>query len=127
MSCLEKEVNQESSCENCGANVLVFKGVDTTEAFCSWLFSGINKGGTELCHNFKRYDSIPILQYLYGNGVKPTIIPNGGKNMSIEVPRCKIRMIDSLNFLPTALSKLPKMFGFTELHKGIFPHLYYKK
>ena len=76
-----------------------------------------------LCHNFEGYVSIPILQYLYRNGVKPTIIPNDGKHMPIEVPRCKIRMIDSLNVLPTALSKLPKMFGFTELHKGYVPHL----
>ena len=126
-SCLEKDVNQESSCDNCGANELVFKGEDTTKAFCSWLFSGINKGPTVLCHNFKGYDSVPILQYLYKNGGKPTIIPNGGKNMSIEVPRCKIRMIDSLNFLLTALSKIPKMIGFTELHKGYFPHLYNRK
>jgi hypothetical protein len=42
-------------------------------------------------------------------GVKPTIMANGAKNMYIEVPGCRIRMIDSINFLPSALSELPKM------------------
>ncbi|XP_053406566.1 uncharacterized protein LOC123556078 [Mercenaria mercenaria] len=36
-------------------------------------------------------------------------------------------MIDSINFLPMALSKLPAMFGFDELKKGYFPHLFNKK
>ena len=38
--------------------------------------------------------------------------------MSIEIPSCNIRMIDSIHFLTMALSKLPKMFGITELQKG---------
>jgi hypothetical protein len=47
--------------------------------------------------------------------------------MSVEIPACKIRMIDSINFLPMALSKLPSMFGIDELAKGHFPHLYNRK
>ena len=47
--------------------------------------------------------------------------------MAIEVPACKIRMLDSLNFMPTSLSKLPKMFGIQELKKGYFPHLFNSK
>ena len=35
-----------------------------------------------------------------------------------------IRMLDSLIFLPMALSHLPKSFGLKELKKGYFPHLY---
>ena len=56
--------------------------------------------------------------------MKPTSIANGAKKMHIEVPRCRIRMIDSINFLPGALSELPKMFGLEELKKGYFPHLF---
>jgi hypothetical protein len=48
------------------------------------LFSGENEGVTVIAHNFKGYDSLPILGYLYQNGVKPTIIANGAKNMYIE-------------------------------------------
>ncbi|VDI63307.1 Hypothetical predicted protein [Mytilus galloprovincialis] len=33
-------------------------------------------------------------------------------------------MIDSLNFLPSALSKLSKMFGIDELQEGYFPYLF---
>ena len=78
-------------------------------------------------NNFKDYDSLPILGYLYQNGVKPTSIANGAKKMHIEVPRCRIRMIDSINFLPSALSELPKMFGLEELKKGFFTNLFNRK
>ena len=43
--------------------------------------------------------------------------------MSIEVPLCKIRFIDSLNFIPMPLADMPKAFEETELNKGYFPHL----
>jgi hypothetical protein len=49
------------------------------------LFSGENEGATVIAHNFKGYDSLPMLEYLYQNGVKPTIIANGATNMHIEV------------------------------------------
>ena len=77
---------------------------NTTEHICQWFFSGENEGAMVIAHNFKGYDSLPILEYLYQRGMKPTIIANGAKNMHIEVPGCRVRMIDSINFLPCALS-----------------------
>ena len=71
--------------------------------------------------------SYPIFQYLYRSAIMPTIVPNGAKVMSLTVENCKIKMIDSINFLPMALAKLPDMFGFKELKKGYFPHLFNKK
>ena len=59
--------------------------------------------------------------------VLPDVVANGAKIMSLTVPHCKIKMIDSINFLPMALAKLPQMFGFTELKKGYFPHLFNTK
>ena len=44
--------------------------------------------------------------------------------MSVEVPSCNIRMIDSITFPPVALSELLIMFGLNELTKGYFQHLY---
>ena len=38
--------------------------------------------------------------------------------------RCCLNFIDSLNYLPMPLSKLPKTFGLTELAKGCFPHFF---
>jgi len=35
-----------------------------------------------------------------------------------------VRIIDTLNFIPMALSSFPKTFGFTELKKGYFPHFF---
>lgn len=110
-----------------GKKEMVFEGITTTDDFCTWLFSEENSGATVICHNFQGYDSYPILQYLYKNGIVPKLIPNGSKIMSLEVANCKIRMIDSLNFLPMPLSKLPKTFGFTEMAKGYFPHLFNKQ
>ena len=55
------------------------------------------------------------------------MVANGAKIMSLIVPHCKIKMIDSINFLPMALAKLPQMFGFNELKKGYFPHLFNTK
>ena len=49
------------------------------------------------------------------------------KCMSIDVPQCKIRILDSFNFLPMALEKLPDSFGLTEMAKGYFPHLFNTK
>ncbi|XP_035211932.1 probable DNA polymerase [Stegodyphus dumicola] len=44
--------------------------------------------------------------------------------MKICLPSLDIRLIDSFNFLPLPLSKFPKTFGFEELTKGYFPHLF---
>jgi len=35
-----------------------------------------------------------------------------------------VRVIDTLNFIPMALSNFPKTFVFTELKKGYFPHFF---
>jgi hypothetical protein len=47
---------------------------------------------------------------------------NGGKLMSIQFRGVKI--IDSYNFIPFALAKCPKTFGFNELNKGFFPYMF---
>ena len=125
--CMDTMVTDTSECEHCGKNELIFDGLDTLDEFCRWLFSEDNYKATVICHNFQGYDSYPVLHYLYRNAVIPTIIPNGAKIMCLQVPSCKIKMIDSINFLPMALSKLPKMFGMSELAKGYFPHLYNRK
>ena len=45
--------------------------------------------------------------------------------MYMSVPQTNIRFIDSLNFLPMALKKLPKTLGLSSsLKKGYFPHMF---
>lgn len=122
--CMQHDVTPSSKCSKCGPNERVFSGPNTIDLFCQWLFTHENKGATVLCHNFKGYDSYPIMKYLYDNAILPEVITTGSKYMSIVVPVCKIRFIDSLNFIPMALADMPRAFGETEIAKGYFPHLY---
>ncbi|CAH1106576.1 unnamed protein product [Psylliodes chrysocephalus] len=46
----------------------------------------------------------------------------GTKLISMTVGN--IKFLDSLNYFPMALSKLPDAFGFSEFKKGHFPHLF---
>lgn len=78
------------------------------------------------CHNFRGYDSYPIVSYMYENAILPEVTMNGSKFMSIEVRHLKMKFIDSLNFIPMALSKIPKVFNLSELAKGYFPQPFNK-
>ena len=44
--------------------------------------------------------------------------------MYMAVKEFNIRFIDSIDFVSGALATLPKTFGFSELKKGYFPHLF---
>lgn len=67
------------------------------------------------------------MAWLLEQGVAPEIIPNGSKVMAIKNKILNLRIIDSFNFLPMSLSKLPACFGLTELKKGYFPHIFNKR
>lgn len=64
------------------------------------------------------------MAWLLEQGTAPEVIPNGSMLMAITHKGLGLRVIDSLNFLPMALSKLPACFGLAELKKGYFPHLF---
>ena len=118
--CYEKPL-----CNTCGYLEVVFKGEDTKRDFGKWLFSRTHKDFTAIAHNAKGFDSYFILQYLIDNSIRPEIIYSGSKIMYIHVQRgLNIRIVDSLNFLPMKLAKLPDAFGLEALKKGFFPHLF---
>ncbi len=75
-----------------------------------------NVGSIAFAHNSKGYDAHFLLQYLFENGVPPKIIPKGREVMVLSA--CGIRVLDSLNFLPSPLSALPKAFNLKEMKKG---------
>ena len=116
----------ESECLICGEEKQkVFKGENTGDEFCRWLFGeASNRGSTVIAHNFKSYDGIFIQKYLYENCIIPKMILAGGKIMSMEVAFNMIRFVDSQNFLPMPLSAMPKTFGIDEVKKGFFPHFF---
>ena len=95
---------------------------DACFKFCSFLVSDRHRNHTAIAHNMKGFDGQFILGWLLQQGVTPDIIPNGSKIMSLRIRSLNLRIIDSLNFLPMALSKLPRTFGIHELKKGYFPH-----
>ena len=105
----------------------IFRGDDTKDAFCRWLFQDKHADSVWIAHNLKGYDSYFVLQYLYDNAIMPHVILNGAKVMQIEVKDLNIKFIDSLNFFIMPLSALPEAFGLTEMEKGFFPHFFNTK
>ena len=92
----------EEPCDVCGDDrEIIFEGTDCVNDFCLWLFNDErHKNARCLAHNLKGYDGYFILQFLYDNAIKPNIIMNGGKIMSITVPGSKIRLQRQSQLLP---------------------------
>ena len=106
--CQDKDVAE--TCEFCHDKEVIFMGKDVQESFCKWLFGRENNGYTCFAHNFRSYDGYFIMQYAQKNGFKINHVENGGKIMMLECTEHKMKFLDSLNFIPMALKKLPKCF-----------------
>ena len=118
--------DRDAPCQGCGLQEVIFEGQDTSRMFGKWLFSSQHKYFKTVCHNMKGYDGYFLLEYLIDQSMRPDkIIYNGSKIMYMTVEKdLLIKVIDSLNFLPMKLSKLPEVFGIKELKKGWFPHFF---
>jgi hypothetical protein len=81
-------------------------------------------GYTVIAHNLRGFDGVFVLRELLNNGVSPTVIVKGLKIMLLSIPGCNLRFIDSFNFLPMGLAKLPAAFGVDCGSKGYFPHFF---
>ena len=114
------ECIEHKFCTN-NCNVFVFKENDS---FCKWLFT--QKYFIAIAHNMKAYDGYFIMEWIVNNinpnEVPPEIVLSGSKLLVIEF--AKLKIIDSYNFIPMALAKLPKTFGIQEMKKGYFPHYF---
>ena len=110
--------------DTCGFREVTFEGVDTTQKFTAWLFNQRYQHFKVVAHNMKGYDGYFLLEYLIDHSIRPEKINyNGSKIMYMSVERgLHMQVIDSLNFLPMKLSKLPEAFGLEELKKGWCPH-----
>ena len=115
-------------CGDCGFRQVIFDGTDTKEKFCKWLFTKAHKGYTVIAHNARGYDSYFLYDYLMVTGNRPDpVIFSGSKIMYMYVQSLGMKLLDSLNFLPMPLAKLPKSFGLEEKKKGFFPHFFNTK
>lgn len=113
---------EPSFCSRCGENRRLFTGSTCLDDFCDFLFQEGRKNVIAIAHNAKGFDGQFIMQYLFKQGIIPNIISKGLELMTLSVGQ--VKLIDSFNFLPMALSALPKAFGVNELAKGYFPHLF---
>ena len=113
----------------------VFRGKNTVNDFCKWLFTPEHDQSIVIAHNFQGYDSYFILKHLDQEAIPYEVIYNGAKCMTLTTKRkgkkrkqfaVEIKFIDSLNFIPMALARFPKTFGRDELCKGYFPHYFNK-
>ena len=118
--CCESEEEEDTT---------VCYGLDCTDQFFDYLDErcvdeyGRDRHVIVLFHNFKGYDGMFVLKYLYDNHREvEQQITVGTKVLSLT--NNLICFKDSLCFLPFPLSAFPATFGLTELKKGFFPHLF---
>ena len=110
------------SCQMCEQRKWVFKGDQCRDSFCRWLFSDERHTGRRaIAHNARGYDAVLIKEYLFEQGIAPTMIENGVKIIRLEYNN--VTLIDSLSFVSMPLAKFPKTFGLKEMQKGYFHHL----
>jgi hypothetical protein len=100
-----------------------YEGAGCMTMFCEELTSKY-VGYTCIAHNLKGFDGIFILRTFLDNGVVPEVICKGQKLLEIRVGFAELRFIDSFNFLPMGLAKLPAAFGLPCGSKGYFPHFF---
>ena len=107
----------------------VFYGRDCTERFFDHLDAltvddyGDPRQVMVIFHNFKGYDGMFIIKYLYDNHRHVDLqITIGAKILSLQ--NGDLIFKDSLCFLPFPLASFPATFGLTEQCKGFFPHLF---
>ena len=152
--CQDKELKAESKCFNCGKRCFkcgkredktgkfiqppcpesecgrreaVFGGEDAAAKFCNYITQDHCKHFILIAHNAKSFDLYPILETLIDrHSIKPDkIIYSGSKIMYMHVAnKLNLTFLDSLNFLPMKLAKIPGVFGLEELAKGYFPHFF---
>ncbi|XP_028411614.1 uncharacterized protein LOC114534373 [Dendronephthya gigantea] len=128
--CRQENGNHEPNLcivQNEAGDECIFKGDNTRNEFCEWLFTKEHANCIVVAHNFQGYDGYFIQQFLHQNGVIFDLITRGAKILTLNVPLFKIKFIDSLSFIPMRLADFPKTFGLNELAKGYFPHLFNKK
>ena len=104
---------------------VIFSGNDTKEKFCKWLIHEQHRNVTAIAHNGRAYDAYLIYNHLMTIGITPVpTIFSESKIMCMYIQKLNMKLLDSLNFLPMPLAKLPKSFDLKELKKGFFPHFY---
>lgn len=123
LACLKNE-NIEMDCVACGKREFIFADQPVGQLVELVTRSPFSKTVC-IAHNARGFDAQFILRYLVERKKSqlPTLIMNGTKIISMKIG--DVVFLDSLNYLPMALSALPKAFGFADsVAKGTFPHFF---
>lgn len=123
---IEPTTNEFASdpCDACGNRTVTFEGENCIQRFCEWLFTKAHINVTCITHNAGGFDAQFLYIYLFENGLTPQVMFKGCKLSYMYIrDSLNIRVLDSLNFLPMFLAKLPKTFGIEQVAKGYFPHI----
>ena len=121
-------------CQGCGdERTVCYVGETAMDQFCNWLMN-TDRGDPDdrvetICfaHNFKSFDSYPLLAYIFSKNLIPELIMSGCKVMGLKLPDQRLKFLDSINYMPMALRALPGAMGLsTSLAKGTFPHRFNK-
>ena len=104
-------------------------GDDCVKSFLEWLDTLTQDGKrslTVIAHNFRGYDSYPVIEELHRQKRQLEQVRNVGKVLQLTYgyEGATTRFIDSLSFFTMPLSAFPKTFGLWELKEGFFPHLF---
>ncbi|KAG8235182.1 hypothetical protein J437_LFUL015488 [Ladona fulva] len=120
------EKDSDYLCGSCGIRQHCFAGVDPVEKFFDYLTLPRTQFKQIICiaHNLQGYDGQFLLRHIVSNVKKiPDVLMRGTKIISMRLEG--LTFIDSLNFLPMPLAKLPKTFNLdVSIKKGHFPHFF---
>ncbi|XP_018574533.1 uncharacterized protein LOC108913463 [Anoplophora glabripennis] len=117
---------QQKICSKCGVRLQILQCNDPISPFLRHLMTMREKFKqvVVVAHNGQAFDHQFCLNYiLTKTDLTPELIMRGTKIISMVVGN--VKFLDSLNYFPMALSRLPKAFGLgNNLKKGYFPHLF---
>jgi hypothetical protein len=113
--CLQKEDGEQQT----------FWGEDCVDQFMNYLFKTDDVDGREtqriiIAHNFRSYDSLPILKWTYENALNPDLKFIGQSCYMLYFRAVNIMFKCSYNFITQPLAKFGQLFGLEE-SKGFFP------
>ena len=109
-------------CIDCSQREVVFRGEQTMEKFCSWLFLHQHRDVITIAHNACAYDAYFLYNYLLQQSIIPNIIFKGSKIMYCHVGSAlNIQLLRFIKFSKHATISAAEKFWAGGNKKGIFP------
>ncbi|XP_018573827.1 uncharacterized protein LOC108912895 [Anoplophora glabripennis] len=112
-------------CQKCGPRINTYKE-NVISSFMKYVLTARQKFKQVIviAHNGQAFDHQFVLNHiLTKTDLTPELIMRGTKIISMVVEN--VKFLDSLNYFPMPLTKLPKAFGLgDDFKKGYFPHLF---